>query len=371
MENLEIYMVNGLAIILTLIMAYVVKNKLYMPADEKKDVTGLSIFLVCACIIEPFTFVLNKRSGSFNCFFAKFLNSFMYISYIIISYHWFLFLHKHMLGQFKKKAKFYSTLPIFVVLIMVVINLFVPCIFYLDDNNNYVRMWGYYICLDMNVLYIIASLGHYFVAVKKNGGTNLFPVLLIIIPAFAGIMISTFLPQISVILGCISIGLAGVITSLQNETIYRDHLTGIYNRAYIDVLTKRYRKKKFVGIMIDLNDFKKINDTFWHKEGDNALINFANVLSYSVGVNGTCIRYAGDEFIIFLAKDDIQQAEIFLNGISVALSEFKIEHNIPYELTFSYGLAVYDPHEISFNEFLNQIDSKMYTNKRKFYAEGK
>lgn len=47
MENLEIYMVNGLAIILTLIMAYVVKNKLYMPADEKKCYRFIYFFSMC------------------------------------------------------------------------------------------------------------------------------------------------------------------------------------------------------------------------------------------------------------------------------------------------------------------------------------
>ncbi len=361
-----VHIINLLAIVLTLIMAYVVKSKLYIPRHEKDDLIRLAAILIVSCIIEPFSY-----KNTYNQFVIKLLNSYMYMAYIVISYHWFVFLHKHMFGYFSKRSMLLGAIPMVVVFILVIINFFVPFLFKLDGNNNYIRGWGYYIALDFNLLYIVASLGHFVWSVKKSGGTTLFPVLAILLPVILGLFIQTFTPYLSVVLACVSIGLAGVIAGLQNETIYRDHLTGIYNRAYIDVLFKRYRKKSFVGVMLDLNNFKVINDTYGHKEGDLALINFSNIMHKYVGVEGTCIRYAGDEFIIFFAYEDEKKAEIVLNNINIKLQEYKLENNIPYDITFSYGLSKFDPHNTSFDEFLNNIDSNMYSNKRNYYNEAK
>lgn len=61
--------------------------------------------------------------------------------------------------------------------------------------------------------------------------------------------------------------------ALQNENIFIDKLTGLYNRYYLDKISgKLKRKRKITMMMLDMNDFKSINDNFGHSQGDDALV---------------------------------------------------------------------------------------------------
>jgi diguanylate cyclase (GGDEF)-like protein len=95
------------------------------------------------------------------------------------------------------------------------------------------------------------------------------------------------------------------------EKINLDHLTGLYNRKYLDEYVDDVLQmsraggalrggKKFAAIMLDIDDFKSINDTFGHVEGDHAIVLAAELLRKSIRKGDVAARYGGDEFLIVL-----------------------------------------------------------------------
>lgn len=95
-----------------------------------------------------------------------------------------------------------------------------------------------------------------------------------------------------------------VITNEYHELAYTDTLTGLGNRGYVfEELDKLIAEKRsFITLMIDLDNFKVVNDTYGHLEGDKLLVNVAKQLTKSCPASVSA-RYGGDEFIIVITKD--------------------------------------------------------------------
>lgn len=147
-----------------------------------------------------------------------------------------------------------------------------------------------------------------------------------------------------------------------------DHLTKVNNRKAIDSvlesnekLFKRY-KDNFSIIMLDIDDFKKINDEFGHLVGDKLLIAIANILTTSTRDVDVVGRWGGEEFIIICPKtnkeDTINLAEKLKNLISN--NKFEVIGN----LTASFGVSSYMEDD-SIIKLLSRADNSMYLSKEK------
>jgi diguanylate cyclase (GGDEF)-like protein len=149
-----------------------------------------------------------------------------------------------------------------------------------------------------------------------------------------------------------------------------DYLTGVYNRkkldAYLDEkINLSTQSKTFSAIMIDLNDFKYINDNFGHDMGDVALQITAKILNSCVRANDFIARYGGDEFCVVLESHDIMDLEIIVKRIKIAVKQYNETSNKPFKLEFSLGYAVYDYNtNMTTEEFQRHIDVLMYENKK-------
>lgn len=144
---------------------------------------------------------------------------------------------------------------------------------------------------------------------RKTGTLKLFPVQVFFVPVLIGVVVQAVFMEVAITWTSIAVAIAGIMTALKNETIFLDYLTGLYNRVYLEFLQKQAYKRKdawVCGIMIDLNGFKAINDTYGHAEGDTALILAAGLLKNAFGEYGVVTRYAGDEFVVILNTADEQ-----------------------------------------------------------------
>ena len=136
-------------------------------------------------------------------------------------------------------------------------------------------------------------------------------------------------------------------------------------------LLKKYIKKpklNITGIMIDLNDFKHINDEFGHAVGDEALLEASRILKSAVGNAGCVIRYAGDEFIILLNTQEDAKVENCIARIRHFFDKFNKDESKPYMLSASIGSHKLDMKTESVDTFINVIDARMYEDKKVFYA---
>ena len=94
------------------------------------------------------------------------------------------------------------------------------------------------------------------------------------------------------------------------ESLYMDELSGLYNRRYFNAVLAEKKiasHKSLYGIMMDVNDFKCINDNLGHSTGDKAICTLGNILIRSIPDDGMAIRYAGDEFIVLLSGVDTER----------------------------------------------------------------
>lgn len=149
-----------------------------------------------------------------------------------------------------------------------------------------------------------------------------------------------------------------------------DYLTGANNRKKLDTYLEEKvdsstKSKTFSAIMIDLDDFKYINDNFGHDIGDVALQVAVKILNGCVRTNDFIARYGGDEFCIVLDTYKKEELETIVNRIKMAVELFNESNNQPYKIVFSMGYAVYDYHtQMKAEEFQKYIDVLMYEDKQ-------
>jgi diguanylate cyclase (GGDEF)-like protein len=123
--------------------------------------------------------------------------------------------------------------------------------------------------------------------------------------------------------------------------------------------------KTFSAIMIDLNDFKSINDTFGHDIGDSALQTSVKLLKSCLRSKDFIARYGGDEFCVVLDISNRKELVELVCRINSRIEKYNESNVQPYKLGFSMGYAVYDYHShMQAEEFQKKIDKLMYENKR-------
>ncbi len=151
-----------------------------------------------------------------------------------------------------------------------------------------------------------------------------------------------------------------------------DQLTGVKNRKKLMQLKRLYKRKKtpahFGVIMLDVDYFKKYNDTYGHVGGDEVLRKVAGVLLTSVRNKDTIIRYGGEEFLILLSDVTSQIAESVCKRIHEQLEREKIEHSaseVSEYVTLSIGLC----HQMNagtagLEELIEEADKCLYESKK-------
>ncbi len=159
--------------------------------------------------------------------------------------------------------------------------------------------------------------------------------------------------------------------SLRQQSV-RDPLTGLFNRRFLDEwlereLLRAARGQYAIGvIMIDLDHFKKFNDTFGHEAGDLVLKELAAFLQRTMRGGDIICRLGGEEFVVLLPKASLaitqQRAEQLLAGVRLMRAEYQGTRLGP--LTVSLGVAAYPDHAETVETLLRVADTALYHAKR-------
>mgnify|MGYP000892645696 CR=1 FL=1 len=150
-----------------------------------------------------------------------------------------------------------------------------------------------------------------------------------------------------------------------------DSLTGLYNRRYLmNVAEREFARVKRFGsplsaLMMDIDHFKSVNDTYGHAAGDQVLVSFANTCQQNIRDIDTLARLGGDEFIIILPETASDQAYIALERLRQALASRPVEYNdqaIP--ITISCGIASLAGKAESLDQLMERADQALYRAKQ-------
>ncbi len=162
-----------------------------------------------------------------------------------------------------------------------------------------------------------------------------------------------------------------VVFEQTQEDSLTDPLTGLPNTRFMTAhLERELSRSERLGteislIVLDLDAFKRINDTFGHHVGDRALRAVADVLRDAIRPYDICVRYAGDEFVVVLAGCGAEEAEQKRLELKSAVNNvlFEPEPGNPWPLSLSAGVAVF-PHDArTYESLIASADVRMYRDK--------
>lgn len=368
----EILMANGMAV---LMMCYLLTCRRINRENfhtEDKIYDAIAIVNILGALSETIAFIVDGKIFSGSIMINYIFNSLCFIGTVSMGLLWCLYVELRIYRNYKRTFQKTMTMimPWIVEFIIVVLNFVRPGImFIISDHNEYQRTGGSLVAYIAVIIYLAYSI--YLVYHSRNQGVNLsyFPVMFLVCLCLSGIIIQLSFYGITSSWLFASVTMIFVQMQSYAESLYTDELSGLYNRRYFNaVLAKKkiINLKSLYGIMIDINDFKLINDNFGHSIGDRAISTVGNILFRSIPDAGMAIRYAGDEFIVLLAGTDANGVLSAMDEIDNNISAFNESKTEPFTLSLSMGYVECKADDDA-ESFLRNMDEKMYEEKRKYH----
>ena len=344
--------------------------------EESHILLRMLIMSVINCVVDQLVAYFDGRLGAGSQFYRLVLligNTYLYLYNTLVGIFLAHMIVKHIDSKTSHRKFIVFWIACFIQIVLLIVNLFTPIVFNIDMNNEYRRGELFMFFIAAGIVLNVYGFAYYIISKIRNPGLRYFPVIEFLMPILLGMICQTFMYGISLLPACFAVSLAGIVIAFQNECIYVDKLTGIYNRFELDRELKRYQKRRetIVAYMLDLNGFKKINDNYSHEEGDQALIAFAGILSEVFGSVGTVIRFAGDEFIAIVRKGKESDIALYKQKTMEAVERYNERSGKPYKLSAAVGGRVFDFSKEANQDLVVVIDEMMYKDKDDYYKDHK
>lgn len=342
---------------------------------DDKIFSAMCQLTLCLCVIETAAFWVDGKTfaGAIAC--SRILNVLLFVANSAFAFLWTVYVDYKLFGQEARLRRFgpLLALPAVVVLVMSVLNLWIDVFFTISAENIYTRTTLMILPYIVTYGYLIYGAVMVLRYQNKVGKYLFMPVIVFLLPVFVGSLLQMLFYGIALIWVSVAFGLTALYINLQNEVSLLDPLTKLYNRTYLNrylnsTMQRSGMERKTAGIMLDINSFKEINDTYGHSEGDTALQLVGKCLMDTVSGSNVAVRYGGDEFIIIIHVQDEWEIEEMLERIRLRMAQISGESGRPYTITLSMGAALYDPATDNLDRFLGRMDQRMYEAKRSYYS---
>jgi diguanylate cyclase (GGDEF)-like protein len=291
--------------------------------------------------------------------------------HMVPPYLWVVYVHLQVFHNEGRARRLFmpASLPLLVGLALTIATPFTGALFTIDAAGFYHRgplLLAFMLC---NYSYLVVTIALTVRNWRRIERRTLWPLLLFPLPAIVGGSAQAFFYGSTLVAPGYTLSILLIYVSIQQLTIKTDYLTGVFNRLQADhflkqrILSSRSRGA-FSGILIDVDDFKAINDHYGHAVGDMALEKVASLLRKAVRKDDFVARFGGDEFIIFLEICSSKDLDRSISRIREAVDDYNATRLDQIELGLSFGYAVYDPDQaLSDTEFLKRIDALLYQDK--------
>ena len=337
--------------------------------QESKILLFLILLTLIYCVFDPLSFYFDGKPNAVSYFGIFFVNTVLYLYSLGMGLGFVFLVSFHLRRNITTAQKIVVAFMITTEFLLLILNTFFPIVFSIDENNLYHREPCYIVFLLFGLALVVYSWIIYGVERLKNGSLRYFPVWQFMLPTIICSSVQAYYYGSSTQPVGFAISLSAMAISLKNECLYIDKLTGVFNRYELDKIVDTLKKKKnrtIAAIMLDLNDFKAINDIYSHNEGDLALKALADILVQVVQNQGVVMRFAGDEFIIVINTADENTVADYTDAINKAISKYNKRSGKPYTLSVAIGGDIFNIKD-SDDDFLQTIDKLMYKNKSEYY----
>ena len=146
-----------------------------------------------------------------------------------------------------------------------------------------------------------------------------------------------------------------------------DILTGLQNRrAYYEISSREYQRllryhRDFSVIMVDIDDFKEINDNYGHHEGDSVLKSIAFIIKENIRENDYAFRLGGDEFLILLPETNEEKAYHLAERMRSEIENIKLQSTTyTYRISSSFGISQFIENDVNLEAVAKRADEALY-----------
>ena len=301
----------------------------------------------------------------------------LYMSFLaLLALVWFYFVELQINAYNTRKRLFrmVSVLPCLVMVGLCFGSLANGAVFSFGENGLFVRGPLFFLQNVVAYLYILYAAVHAFLVANREASLarkrrlRTFSAFAVA-PVIGGIL-QLVIGGFPFIGPAICISTVMIFVNVQADMIHMDFLTGLNNRSSMEhymeeLLGKDDADARFCLFMIDADNFKYINDTFGHVEGDRALRLIANALRTSVDAAGGFIaRFGGDEFVAIMEDCGNDSPDFFIDMVNANLRNECRKNHILYPLHVTIGHVQCAPGQHAASDLLKQADQVMYEKKR-------
>ena len=288
---------------------------------------------------------------------------------------WYLYVLDTLHYRMTKRLIAIVMAPGILFLVLNFLSIWTGWIFYINEQNRYIRGPLFWFQSIGAIAMLLVSLVHIIYCqivgrkgVSKDSSRKLLGFY--IIPVLGTIMALPYsgMPGTWT---CAAVSVVLIYMNDMDQIILTDDLTGLNNRKNLRVIFEDYSKqhsaqKPLYLYMMDLDDFKQINDQLGHSVGDQALVEAAHVIRrQTAGIQAVVMRYGGDEFLVMGFFADDAGAQRYKEQMQKAFQNWNETHHEPYVLHASVGYSRYQPGQ-KLEEFINSADEMLYNDKRKY-----
>jgi len=149
-----------------------------------------------------------------------------------------------------------------------------------------------------------------------------------------------------------------------------DNLTGLYNRHYLKSafereipISTRY-SRTFSVMIIDIDDFKGVNDTFGHLSGDSVLREMGSLIRNNVRASDLAVRYGGEEFVVFLTETALDISLSVAEKLRMAVEAHRFSDVEDRKIKVSIGITEFHPDDAEMGAIIKRADDALYAAKR-------
>lgn len=324
---------------------------------------------IVLCLSDAIAWSLENSSGTFNYILNQIFTSSAFVAIPILTYTWFLysilniFRDKTLLEKYEKYMK-----PLVIAsFLLVIFNTFTHFLFRLDENNCYHRGPLFYPFAFSCFLLLLFTFGMIIFNRKKIRTGHFLPMVFFVAPTIITSILAIILYGTAISWVGTTLAIFIIYLFIQSQRLGTDYLTNLYNRRQLNEYLQNHMRgrrnnEKFGIVMIDINQFKKINDCWGHATGDEVLIAHSKILKSSFRSGEFIARYGGDEFIVVMettCREDITAA---VRRLINSIDRFNKTNTNPWKLSVSIGYDIYDPStsDLSIDGLLNHVDRLMY-----------
>jgi diguanylate cyclase (GGDEF)-like protein len=365
----------GSALTVVLIFANYVR-KFNTDRFQRHIFCGILVFTFIS-MTGDFAYLLLEEHPGRTVYFSLYVIGIVFYFFQVLSYYYIVIFIDYMVFKDRKRAEIITGIVYGIIVIhAVALALNLRHHFYFSisaEDNIFSRGDKYYIRLMLSYLPVLFAVYDFTVSHTVLKKSFLVMLILLLIFPLAGSSVDLIFGSEKLVWPCLAAALLYAYFFIIRSDARLDSLTGIGNRfsfnEFTDRLSRRVSGESWAIVMIDMDNFKRINDTLGHQEGDNALRDMAAVIKKCVRGGDFAARYGGDEFVLATkAENDIRRLMERIQKAVDMQNEMRVR---PYQLYISYGYDVYTTNSgRSIKDFIVHIDSLMYRHKEERRGAG-